>query len=85
MWDATFEETLRSFLPFLSADEALTAETPLREYGLDSLAIVELLATLEQHYNVRFEDDALNLETFENPGRLWTTLSDLSPEGTPVS
>ncbi|HEY3707961.1 MAG TPA: phosphopantetheine-binding protein [Amycolatopsis sp.] len=79
MWDSTFDETLRTFLPFLPAEEALTAETPLREYGLDSLATVELLALLEQNYNVRFEDDALNLETFENPGRLWATLSELQP------
>jgi acyl carrier protein len=79
MWDSTFDETLRSFLPFLPAEEALTAETPLREYGLDSLATVELLSVLEQSYNVRFEDDALNLETFENPGRLWTTLAELQP------
>jgi acyl carrier protein len=79
MWDSTFDETLRSYLPFLPADEALTAETPLREYGLDSLATVELLSVLEQSYNVRFEDDALNLETFENPGRLWSTLAALQP------
>ncbi|VVJ19498.1 Uncharacterised protein [Amycolatopsis camponoti] len=79
MWDSTFDETLRSYLPFLPADEALTAETPLREYGLDSLATVELLSVLEQSYNVRFEDDALNLETFENPGRLWSTLARLQP------
>ncbi|GAA3463292.1 acyl carrier protein [Saccharothrix longispora] len=79
MWDSTFDETLRSFLPFLSAEEALAADTPLREYGLDSLATVELLAVLEQNYGVRFQDDALNLETFENPGRLWTTLAGLQP------
>ncbi|MFI5611157.1 phosphopantetheine-binding protein [Amycolatopsis sp. NPDC051903] len=79
MWDSSFDETLRSFLPFLPAEEALTAETPLRDYGLDSLATVELLAVLEQTYNVRFEDDALNLETFENPGRLWATIAELQP------
>ncbi|MEV6646530.1 phosphopantetheine-binding protein [Amycolatopsis sp. NPDC051371] len=79
MWDSTFDETLRSYLPFLPAEEALTAETPLREYGLDSLATVELLSVLEQSYNVRFEDEALNLETFENPGRLWSTLAGLQP------
>jgi acyl carrier protein len=79
MWDSTFDETLRSYLPFLPAEEALAEDTPLREYGLDSLATVELLSVLEQSYNVRFEDDALNLETFENPGRLWTTLSALQP------
>ncbi|WNV85352.1 phosphopantetheine-binding protein [Umezawaea sp. Da 62-37] len=79
MWDNTFDETLRSFLPFLPAEEALTAQTSLREYGLDSLATVELLSVLEQNYNVRFEDDALNLETFENPGKLWSTLAELQP------
>ncbi|MEO6084259.1 MAG: phosphopantetheine-binding protein [Umezawaea sp.] len=79
MWDNTFDETLRSFLPFLPAEEALTTETSLREYGLDSLATVELLSVLEQNYNVRFEDDALNLETFENPGTLWSTLAELQP------
>jgi nodulation protein F len=79
MWDSKFDETLRSFLPFLPADEPLALETPLREYGLDSLATVELLAVLEENYNVRFADEALNLETFETPGRLWTTLSDLAP------
>ncbi|WP_409185635.1 phosphopantetheine-binding protein [Amycolatopsis sp. VS8301801F10] len=79
MWDSSFDEALRPYLPFLPADEALTAETPLKEYGLDSLATVELLAVLEEKYNVRFSDDALNLETFENPGRLWSTLSGLQP------
>src|SRR5437764_7643303 len=69
MWDSSFEETLRSFLPFLPTEEALAPETPLKEYGLDSLATVELLAVLEQNYNVRFADEALNLETFESPGR----------------
>ncbi|MBB4689002.1 phosphopantetheine-binding protein [Amycolatopsis jiangsuensis] len=79
MWDSSFDETLRPFLPFLPADEALSPETPLKEYGLDSLATVELLAVLEETYNVRFSDDALTLETFENPGRLWATLARLQP------
>lgn len=79
MWDNTFDQTIRTFLPFLPEEEALTAQTSLREYGLDSLATVELLSVLEQSYNVRFEDDALNLETFENPGTLWNALAQLQP------
>lgn len=79
MWDNIFDETVRSYLPFLPAGEALKAETPLRVYGLDSLATVELLAVLEQKYAVRFTDDSLTLETFETPGRLWATLARLQP------
>jgi acyl carrier protein len=75
MWDNQFEELLRQYLPFLSADEQLTADTPLREFGLDSLAMVELLSSLEGAYNVRFDDDALTLDTFESPGVLWKALS----------
>jgi acyl carrier protein len=75
MWDNKFEELLRQYLPFLSADEPLTADTPLREFGLDSLATVELLSTLESTYQARFDDDALTLDTFETPGILWKALS----------
>lgn len=75
MWDNQFEELLRQYLPFLSAGEPLTADTPLREFGLDSLAMVELLSSLENTYQVRFEDDALTLDTFESPGVLWKALS----------
>jgi acyl carrier protein len=79
MWESKFEELLRQFLPFLPQEEQLTTNANLREFGLDSLAMVELLATLESEYQVRFEDDALTLETFETPGTLWQTLSVLVP------
>ena len=79
MWDSKFDELLRQYLPFLPAEEELTGSAPLREFGLDSLATVELLAALEAAYDVRFEDEALTLETFETPARLWQTLSVLQP------
>ncbi|MFG2723420.1 acyl carrier protein [Streptomyces sp. NPDC048416] len=80
MWDQTFEDLLRGFLPFLGADEPLTEDTALRDLGLDSLGIVELLAALEQTYDVRFQDDALGQETFQTPGVLWKVLSGLVEE-----
>ncbi|RZS32711.1 acyl carrier protein [Herbihabitans rhizosphaerae] len=79
MWDQQFEELLRQYLPFLPADEQLTEGTPLRDFGLDSLGMVELLAALEGTYDVRFTDDALSIETFESPGVLWKQLADLIP------
>lgn len=75
MWDQQFEEILRPFLPFLPAEEGLEADSGLRDFGLDSLGMVELLATLESVYDVRFLDDALTLDTFATPGLLWSALS----------
>ncbi|MFI6644817.1 phosphopantetheine-binding protein [Streptomyces sp. NPDC050504] len=80
MWDQNFEDLLRGFLPFIGADEPLTEDAPLRDLGLDSLGIVELLAALEGGYDVRFQDDALGRETFETPGVLWKVLSGLLTE-----
>jgi acyl carrier protein len=76
-WDAQFEDLLRVQLPFLAPDQALTEETDLRDFGLDSLGTVELLAGLESAYQVRFLDDALTMATFATPGVLWTTLSSM--------
>jgi acyl carrier protein len=75
MWDTQFEEQLRRFLPYLAADEQLDDDTELRDFGLDSLATVELLALLENTYQVRFTDDALSLDTFQTPAVLWRTLA----------
>ncbi|MGP4012656.1 phosphopantetheine-binding protein [Streptomyces sp. 4N124] len=77
-WDQQFEDLLREYLPFLSSDEPLTADTELRDAGLDSLATVELLGSLEAAYDVRFVDEALNLETFATPATLWGTLSRMA-------
>lgn len=70
-----FEKTVRSFLPYLPGDEPLRPEAELRDYGLDSLATVELLAALESRFRIRFREEALSLETFRTAGVLWETLS----------
>ena len=50
MWDQRFEEILRAHLPFIEPDEELTPDAELRDLGLDSLAMVDLLAALEKGY-----------------------------------
>lgn len=76
--DERFEDLLRKYLPFLPAEYPLTDDTALREHGLDSMGVVELLADLENGYHVRFRDEALTMETFATPGVLWNTLSSLT-------
>jgi acyl carrier protein len=76
MWDARFEEILRGHLPFLEPGERIVEDLVLRDYGLDSLAVVNLLVVLEDTYDVRIPGEALTLESFATPGRLWKVLSD---------
>jgi acyl carrier protein len=78
MWDERFENLLRDHLPFLSPEDVLSPESGLRDLGLDSMGTVELLSVLENAYEVRFVDDALTVETFATPSRLWSTLSEMS-------
>ncbi|PSK81160.1 phosphopantetheine binding protein [Murinocardiopsis flavida] len=76
-WDDSFESTVRQYLPLFSAEEEIREDTNLLDAGLDSMGIVELLAKIEADYGVRFQDDALTLETFQTAGSLWRTLSAL--------
>ena len=73
--DSGFDGKLRRFLPLLSAFESLPGHAVLRELGLDSMGVVELLAVLEQDYGVRFLDDALTMETFATPASIWAALT----------
>ncbi|MEU9206306.1 acyl carrier protein [Streptomyces sp. NPDC048332] len=77
MWDEQFDILLRKQLSFLPPDEPITEDMRLREYGLDSLGMIELLAGLEAAYDVRFRDEALSLEIFETPDVLWNSLQRL--------
>jgi acyl carrier protein len=77
MWNEKFEVMLRMHLPFLSDDEKLSPEHDLREFGLDSMGVVDLLVSLESEYSVRLTDDLLSMETFATPGALWAALTEI--------
>ncbi|MEU6868885.1 acyl carrier protein [Streptomyces sp. NPDC046876] len=77
VWDSRFEPIVRPHLTFLPDDAEFSADLDLRDFGLDSLGIVDLLIELENTYQVTFTDDALAMETFATPGSLWATLTGL--------
>lgn len=77
MWDKQFENMLRQYLFFLSADQELRPDLDLREFGLDSLGVVDLLVSLESTYGVQMTDDLLSMDTFKTPALLWNTLSSI--------
>ncbi|MEV7195510.1 phosphopantetheine-binding protein [Streptomyces sp. NPDC093510] len=77
MWDAQFEYILRAWLPFLPEETPITADLNLRDAGLDSLGTVDLLFSVENSYDVKFTDSALDMETFATADSLWRTISEL--------
>lgn len=77
MWNKQFEVLLRSHLPFLPDNEELRPELDLREFGLDSMGVVDLLVSLESQYCVRLTDDILSMDTFATPGVLWAALDEV--------
>nr|BAO66531.1 peptidyl carrier protein [Streptomyces sp. MJ635-86F5] len=77
MWDERFEEILRRFVPFLTPDDMLEEDLALRDFGLDSMGTVGLLAELESAYGIKFRHDSLDMENFSTPRVLWTTVGGM--------
>jgi acyl carrier protein len=76
-----FQDMLRPHLPYADSGE-LAAANELAGLGLDSMSLVQLLADVEDRYDIELPDDILNEATFETVGSLWQTLSPLvTPAG----
>lgn len=73
---ARFQEILRPHLPYADAD-ALHGSDELAALGLDSMGVVQLLADLEDQYDLDLPDEILNEETFATVGSLWSTVAPL--------
>lgn len=43
--------------------ETLEADTPLSDYGLDSLSLAELLFAVEEHFNLTLPNDRTDVKT----------------------
>lgn len=74
-WDDGLEPLLRPLLPLLPADAPLTADLDLLRNGLDSLNVVELLAAIEDHYDILLADDEISARTVSTPATLWRVVS----------
>ena len=48
----------------------LSANKPLVDYGLDSLALVELLFSIEDHFAIRIPEERAQLDNLEQLARL---------------
>jgi acyl carrier protein len=68
--DQNFVALLTPFLKFADGKE-ITAESRLRDLGLDSMQSIELLFAIEDEYGISLPDEDLNDTTFATAGSLW--------------
>lgn len=76
--DTDFPSTLRPFLKYVGS-APITAESSLRDLGLDSMQAIELLFAVEDAYQVSLPDEVLDDATFATAGSLWAVVEALLP------
>jgi acyl carrier protein len=76
-WTPEFEKVLREYLPLLAAGRDLTPDARLTALGLDSLATVQLLVSLEDAFEVIIPDELLTLENFATADAVWSVITEL--------
>jgi acyl carrier protein len=76
-WDEEFEAVIRPHLVALDKDARIPPDLELRSAGLDSLALIELLVSIEDVFGLEFPDELLTAQTFRTTGTLWTVVAAL--------
>lgn len=62
-----YKEKLEKIITKISKNKTITPETSLKELGLDSLDLVEVLMEVEEELDIQFEEDEmLNLKTVQD-------------------
>src|SRR5579859_3095084 len=59
--------------------DSLAEDADLFAAGLDSLAIVNVLMSIEEHFDIELPDELLSRRTFASIGAITRVVSDLTP------
>ncbi len=76
-WDEAFEAVIRPRLRSYGNEQPLAPDLDLRDAGVDSLALVDLLIAVEDAFGIEFPDELLTGATFRTPAALWAAVSTL--------
>jgi acyl carrier protein len=79
VWSSQFEDALRMHSKFLSDDTVIDPDLSLRELGIDSLEIAELIALVEDEFRLEIPLERLTPEWFETPRTIWQLLCSVEP------
>ncbi|WP_405404616.1 phosphopantetheine-binding protein [Streptomyces sp. NBC_01104] len=76
-WDEAFEGLLKEILPRLAERGEVGPDISLKAVGLDSLAMVEVVISIENTYGISIPDEELEPEVFTSPATLWAVVDGL--------
>ncbi|MET7680547.1 acyl carrier protein [Streptomyces sp. NPDC005423] len=81
-WNATFETVLRQGLPGLTWEKSPAPDAPMESYGLDSLALIGVISTLESTFSVTLAGQVTIPVHSITASQLWGIVSTtLQPAG----
>ncbi|WP_217213924.1 phosphopantetheine-binding protein [Streptomyces sp. AC550_RSS872] len=78
LWDARFESLMRDALRLLDPGDPLLPDLSTADHGLDSLAMVQLMLSIEDAYGISIPDDLVQPQSFATPEKLWAIVCELS-------
>jgi len=61
--EAKLKEILRQIVEFVDTDD-IKLDSELKDYGLDSIAFVQLVVAIENEFVVEFDDEDLDVNKF---------------------
>jgi acyl carrier protein len=76
-WPAEFEELVRPHCRFVPADSPVDPDTGFALLGLDSLAMLTLIAEVEDRFGVMIPDTVMVGQEFDTPASMWRSVSRL--------
>ncbi|MCX4451490.1 acyl carrier protein [Streptomyces sp. NPDC087866] len=74
-WNARFETILRQGLPGLGKERTPDADVPMESYGLDSMALIGIVSSLEAAYGVSLAGQVVVPVHTLTAGQLWGIVS----------
>jgi acyl carrier protein len=78
-WSTQFEHVLRMHSRFISSDNAIDPDVSLAKLGVDSLEIAELIALIEDEFNIQIPLERLTPDSFATPRMTWELLCSIEP------
>jgi len=74
-------DMIRKCARLLDPDEPIWPERPLREVGVDSFGLVDLLVMLEDGFDIILPDDQLTPEMFESAATIAVVVASAQTAG----
>jgi acyl carrier protein len=79
VWSTQFEQVLRMHGRFAPETGDIDPDLSLTKLGVDSLGIAELIALIEDEFQVEIPVEQLTPDSFATPRTVWELLCSIDP------